>query len=144
MARDRMNGQETLLKDKRIFIIEDNLENRIILRLVLHRHGAQVEFERWGHDVRPRLEAVQPIDIILLDLMFPNGVTGYDIFDRLRQIPSLAQVPIVAVSAADASVALPRCRAKGFNGFIAKPVDDELFPIQVANVIAGQPVWHGG
>lgn len=145
MARDGLLDEQTLiLKDKHIFIIEDNLENRIILRIALHRHGAQVNFERWGRDIQTHLEAAMPVHVIILDLMFPNGVTGYDIFDRIRQISSFAAVPIVAVSAADPYTALPLCRAKGFQGFIAKPIDDELFPVQIADIIAGKNVWYAG
>jgi CheY-like chemotaxis protein len=133
-----------LLKEKHVFVIEDNLENRIILRIALTRQGASVEFERWGRDLRSHLDAVKDIDVILLDLMFPNGISGYDIIKEIRQIPSLGMVPIVAVSAADPCTAIPRCRASGFAGFIAKPLDDELFPSQVADIIAGRSVWYAG
>lgn len=145
MARDHvMQMPVMLLKEKHLFIIEDNLENRIILRIALTRQGASVEFERWGRDLRSHLDTIKDIDAILLDLMFPNGISGYDIINEIRNIPSLAAVPIVAVSASDPSTAIPRCRAKGFAGFIAKPIDDELFPSQIADIIAGKNVWYAG
>lgn len=145
MARDNIVQQPTmLLKEKHLFVIEDNLENRIILRIALTRQGASVDFERWGRDLRSHLENIKDIDAILLDLMFPNGISGYDMINEIREIPSLAGVPIVAVSAADPSTAIPRCRAKGFAGFIAKPIDDDLFPSQIADIIAGRNVWYAG
>lgn len=145
MARDRLAVEPALLlKDKHVFVIEDNLENRIIMRIVLNRSGAQIDFDRWGREVPDHLGGMNVIDVILLDLMFPNGITGYTIFDKIRQIPRLANVPIVAVSAADPFTAIPRCRAQGFAGFIAKPIDDELFPTQIADIIAGRNIWYAG
>ncbi|HEX2907002.1 MAG TPA: response regulator [Phototrophicaceae bacterium] len=133
-----------LLQNKQIFIIEDNLENRVIMRIALTQQGAQVEFDRWGREVPKHLEAGHRIDVILLDLMFPNGITGYNIFNQIRGIRALAAVPIVAVSASDPFTAMPRCQAQGFAGFIAKPIDDDLFAAQIADILAGRSVWYSG
>jgi CheY-like chemotaxis protein len=127
-----------ILKDTRIFIIEDNVTNRAIMQTILERQGAVIGFERWGVDTEERLLKFAPVDIILLDLMFPNDISGYDIFDRIRLLPNFAGVPIVAVSA---SHEIARARLKGFAGFIKKPIELEQFPRQVASVIAGKPVW---
>jgi len=131
-----------LLQGKRIFIIEDNAGNNAVMQILLESQGAKVNFERWGTGAVERLHAFAPVDIILLDLMLPRGVTGYDVFDQLHQIPEFAAIPIVAVSAADASTAIPKTRAKGFSGYIAKPIDYDLFPRQVAQLINREPVWY--
>ena len=133
-----------LLQNIRIFVIEDNLENRVITRILLTRQGAHVEFDRWGRGVIKGLRAFSPIDVILLDLMFPNGVTGFAIFEEIRQIPEFQNVPIVAVSATDPSAAIPQAKQKGFAGFIAKPVDADLFPQQIARILNHEPVWYKG
>jgi CheY-like chemotaxis protein len=69
---------------------------------------------------------------------------GYDIFDEIRSRPQFDAIPIVAVSAADPTIAVPKARKKGFSGFISKPVDDELFPKQLRELIDGKPVWYTG
>lgn len=127
-----------LLKNKRIFMIEDNLVNRSIMQILLEQQGAAVGFERWGLDTEARIKAFMPVDVILLDLMFPGDVTGYDIFDRIRQQPEFVEIPIVAVSALDATA---KTRAKGFNGFIKKPINMETFARQIASIADGTPVW---
>jgi two-component system, chemotaxis family, sensor kinase CheA len=133
------------LQGKRIFIVEDNRENRSIMQLLLEREGAQVSFERWGTDAAERLNAFAPVDIILLDLMFPNNVTGYQVFDEIRKLSAYDGVPIVAVSAAEAEVAIPKAYDRGFAGFISKPIIDyELFVRQVASILNGVPVWYAG
>lgn len=130
-----------LLAGKRIFIVEDNLSNRTIMQLLLEKHGAVISFERWGRETCQRLRAFAPVDLILMDLMFPNKVTGYDIFDTLRATADFAHIPIVAVSACDPSEAIPKTQAKGFAGFIAKPVDFYQFPKQIATLIKGGHIW---
>lgn len=131
-----------LLKNKSIFIVEDNPSNRAIMQVLLEQHGAKVKIERWGFETLRFLKSVAPVDIILLDLMLTDEVSGFDIFDKIRSESEFDDVPIVAVSAMDASVAIPQVRSKGFAGFISKPVDFNKFPQQIAAAIAGEAVWH--
>lgn len=132
------------LQDKRIFLIEDNLANRAIMQLLLEQQGAKISFERWGKDTVKRLKALAPVDIILLDLMFPHNVTGYDIFDRIRMHPEFQHIPIVAVSASDPSIAIPKTKAKGFSGFITKPIEYDRFPQQIQAILNDELVWDIG
>ena len=131
-----------ILKGKRIFYVEDNLGNRAIVQMIVEQEGAKLGFERWGGaDALARLKAFMPVDVILLDLMFPMNVTGYDVFDAIRADENFANIPIVAVSASDPAVELPKVRRKGFAGFISKPISLWQFPKQLAAVIEGQTVW---
>src|SRR5690348_5891228 len=119
------------LKNKLIFIVEDNTQNRVVFQMALVMTGARVEFERWGKDAIARLENFRSVDLIILDLMLSNGISGYDIFTQIRALPQYAAIPILAVSAAEPAIALPKTREMGFSGFIAKPIDDDLFPRQI-------------
>lgn len=130
------------LKDKRIFIVEDNIGNRAITQMLLERHGARVSTDRFGRDAIKRLKQFAPVDLVILDLMLPEGITGYDIFGEIRELAEFDNVPIVAVSAADASEALPDAQDRGFAGFISKPIDFNLFPQQIAQIINGDEVWY--
>lgn len=133
-----------LLKGKRIFYIEDNPRNLALTQLLLEKYGAQVKFERWGvEDLINRLQSFTP-DIILLDLMFPKNISGYDIFDMIRSHAELGHIPIVAVSAADPSLEMPKAREKGFAGYIGKPLNLMLFPKQIASIIEGEKIWFAG
>jgi two-component system cell cycle response regulator DivK len=130
-----------ILKGKRIFIVEDDLANRAIAQMLLEGEGARTAIDRWGKETVQRLEAFLPVDIILLDLMFPNDITGYDVFDHIRQNSVLAGIPIVAVSASDPIAAIAKTKEKGFDGFIPKPVSYALFAKQVLSVINGDKIW---
>lgn len=131
-----------ILNGKRIFITEDNLINRSVMQLVLENEGAKVAFERWGKETCERLMAFAPVDVILLDLMFPDGISGLDLFDQIRAMPEFAAVPIIGVSAKDPDIAIVETQAKGFNGFIAKPINRFNLAKQVAAILEGEAVWH--
>src|ERR1700686_4977425 len=100
------------LKNKRIVVIEDNPNNLAVMMTLLQFEGAKTGFERWGDTTIARLRTLSPVDLILLDLMFPNGVTGFDIFDQIHAHPEFADIPIVAVSAMDSSLAIPKARTQ--------------------------------
>ncbi len=133
-----------ILKNKRIFIVEDNIQNRLVFQMALIRHGASVDFERWGRDAIYRLQNLSRVDIIILDLMLAEGVTGFDIFTQIRELPKYSTVPIVAVSAMEPSIAIPKTKQHGFSGFIAKPIDSVQFPKQIASLIEGESIWSVG
>jgi CheY-like chemotaxis protein len=118
-----------MLKDKRIFYVEDDPNNRMVVQRILEAAGARVEFEKWGFQevALPKLRAYRA-DLILLDAIRRNMILNH--------------IPVVAVSAADPSIEIPKARSKGFAGFIGKPVDMELFPQQIAAVLNGEPVWY--
>jgi CheY-like chemotaxis protein len=130
-----------LLQDRRVFLIEDNVSNRVIMQMLLEQAGAQIGFERWGTQTIQRLKAFAPVDIICLDLMFPRGFSGFDIFDEIRSQVDFDRVPIVAVSASEPAVAIPKAREKGFHGFISKPVDFDGFPRQIEQILNGERIW---
>lgn len=132
------------LTGKWIFIVEDNRRNQVIYQVMLQRHGASINFDRSGVDTLKMLKRRQRLDIIILDLMLPNDVSGFDVFTEIREHPELDRVPIVAVSAADPSLALPKAQQMGFDGFISKPVDSDLFPEQVWHIMNGEKIWYTG
>ncbi|MEO8608008.1 MAG: response regulator [Chloroflexota bacterium] len=133
-----------LLKGKHIFIVEDNMQNRVIFQMSFIRHGAVVDFERRGRETLARLNELAEVDLIILDLMLAEGVSGFDLYDEIRALPKFAKTPIVAVSAMDPGIAIPKTLSKGFSGFIAKPIDNHLFPKQILKIIEGEPLWYAG
>lgn len=133
-----------LLKNKHIFIVEDEAFNRLIYRFILPGHGAKVDFESNGHHVVSRLLQMGTVDLVILDLMLSMGTSGFTIAEAIRNSSSLTHIPIVAVSATDPGDGVLRAQATGLNGFIAKPVDDELFPKQLNQILQGRTVWHTG
>jgi CheY-like chemotaxis protein len=131
------------LQGKRIFITEDDSMNRVVYMMLLGACGAILEFDRWGNKTPQILKGFKP-DLIILDLMLPQNKSGFDVFNDIQQRSEHNDVPIVAVSASEPSFALPQCKQMGFAGFIAKPIEEELFVDQVIQLINGEQVWYVG
>lgn len=129
------------LENKRIFLVEDNIGNQTITKTLLESHGAIVALHRTGQNVIPHLHKFLPIDLIVLDLMLPNGTTGYDIFSAIRSQSEFDDIPVIAMSVVDRSEAIPQAKKRGFSGFISKPINFREFPGQVARIIAGELIW---
>jgi len=131
-----------VLKDKHIFVVEDDAMNLAVIRTILKRAGAAVPFDHWGDTTLNRILAYPfKIDAILLDIMLPNQISGYDIFDAIRSTPELQNIPIIAVTASDPDIEMNKARAKGFDGYISKPLDRVKFAYQISAVINGQEIW---
>ena len=116
------------LTKKRIFLVEDNIGTQIITKTLLESHGAVVATHTTGQDILPSLLRFIPVDLIILDLMLPNGMTGFDVFSAIRSHPEFDSVPIITMSVIDRAEAVPQAKQRGFSGFISKPVDFQSFP----------------
>lgn len=134
-------GVNRMLQGKRIYIVEDSPTNMDILERILRQHGATIFQDAWGFYAPEKIKQLMPVDLILLDLMLPCRMSGYDIFDKIKAKVDLASIPIVIVTASDANLELTKARNKGFNGFIQKPIDQETFPRMLASVLDGNTVW---
>jgi two-component system, cell cycle response regulator DivK len=133
-----------MLQNKRIFVIEDNIDNRVVYHLIFVKQGILFEFDRWGTSTVSKLKSFSPIDLIIVDLMLPNGITGFNIFSEIRGESLFDYVPVIAVSASDPSIVIPKVRDLGFSGFIAKPIDYQQFPKQLEQVLNGESIWYDG
>ncbi|HID90151.1 MAG TPA: response regulator [Anaerolineales bacterium] len=123
-------GQGTIL------YIEDNPENRLLVRRILEAEGyTVVEAE----DAPSGLEAAQSVspDLILLDINLP-GMDGYEFTARLRQTPGLKGIPIVALTANVMKGDRERTLAAGCDGYIQKPIDVDELPRQIARFLYGR------
>lgn len=114
---------------RRILIIEDNEQNLYLLTFLLTMNGYLVEPATDGPSGIAQAKAAPP-DLVLLDIQLP-GMDGYAVAAALRQVVSLAQVPIVAVT----SYAMPgdkeKALASGCTGYIEKPINPETFLAQM-------------
>lgn len=80
----------------RILVVDDEAVVVEALETLLQEEGHQVLTAEDGEAALRRAEAERP-DIILLDLHLP-GLSGFEVVNRLRQIPELAAVPVIAFS----------------------------------------------
>ena len=117
-------GRETS-NDAELLVVDDNPDNRLLLRMLLQSLNVSVMEANDGPMALKLLADFTP-GIILMDLRMP-GMTGYEVFERIRGIDRLNSVPVVAVTASAFSHEQKACLDHGFDAFISKPIDaDEL------------------
>src|SRR5438552_10482870 len=120
----------------KILYIEDNRENRMLVRAVLEAAGyliVDAEDGLRGIEAAIREEPA----LILLDINLP-GVAGYETAAILKSISHLAATPVVAVTAYAMPGDRQRTLVAGCDGYIQKPIDVDVFPSQVAEFLQGK------
>ena len=104
---------------QRILVIEDTEDNRQIIRDLLTSAGYELIEAVDGLEGVAAVEREQP-DLILMDIQLP-GIDGYEATRRIRKIPALATVPIIAVTSYALSGDEAKTREAGCDGYVAKP-----------------------
>src|SRR5436309_8273738 len=125
-----------LEKKPKVLYIEDNRENRMLVRAVLEAAGytiVEAEDGLAGIEAAIREEPA----LILLDIVLP-GVAGYEIVAILKSFPNIASTPVIAVTAYAMQGDRQRTLVAGCDGYIQKPIDVDAFPRQVAEFLGGK------
>jgi two-component system cell cycle response regulator DivK len=133
------------LSDIAVLIVEDNVRNYALLARLLSSMGIkQAEWRRSGwHVLEFAQETMPEVDLILLDIHLPEE-DGYQVLNRLRNDERFADTRIVAVTADISAANLARAQDTGFDGFLAKPINVDLFPDQIQRILNGEAVWDLG
>lgn len=114
---------------KRILYIEDNPDNRLLVRRVLQVEGYTIFEAVDGHEGLAKAAELQP-DLILMDINLPE-IDGYEVTARLKQLPGMSRVPIIAVTANVMKGDREKTLAAGCDGYIQKPIDIDILPNQI-------------
>jgi len=105
----------------RVFIVDDNPDGANSLSLLLQLEGHQTEAVHSSQEALERIEAFHP-DYALLDIGLP-GIDGYELLQRLKQRPALANTTFVAVTGYGQAGDRERIRQAGFHAHLVKPVN---------------------
>ncbi|MGH2593040.1 MAG: response regulator [Anaerolineae bacterium] len=119
---------------KRILYIEDNSESRTLVRRVLTAEGYTLIEAVDGWTGLRAIEENLP-DLIIIDINLP-GLDGYEVTSRIRMMPRLARIPIIAMTANVMQGDREKSLAAGCDGYIQKPIDIDLLPEQVVKFLS--------
>jgi two-component system cell cycle response regulator DivK len=119
----------------RILYIEDNRENRILVKRVLEAEGYTV-IEASNAQVGLEQARAQPPDLILIDINLPE-MDGYTTTARIRATPGLESVKVVALTANVMKGDREKTLAAGCDGYLQKPIDVDQLPRQIARFLEG-------
>lgn len=103
-----------------VVIIDDEPDNLDLVVETLAFFGATVHSSTNGESGLALVKTVNP-NLILLDLSMPD-VDGWEVQRRIREIPSVAKVPVVAMTAHAMVGDRERVMNAGFDGYMTKPI----------------------
>jgi two-component system cell cycle response regulator len=109
----------------RVLIIEDTPHNLQLMTYLLQAHGHSVVGAETAEDGLELARRDRP-DLVVMDLQL-TGIDGYQALQRFRRDPTLATVPVVAVTALAMVGDREQVMAAGFDGYMTKPIDPEIF-----------------
>jgi len=104
---------------KRILVVEDQEDNRQILRDLLGNAGYELTEAENGEEAIAAVAKERP-DLILMDIQLPV-LDGYEATRRIRTNPDLNSVPIIAVTSYALAGDEDKARAAGCDGYVSKP-----------------------
>jgi HAMP domain-containing protein/signal transduction histidine kinase/CheY-like chemotaxis protein len=118
-----------------ILVVDDDIRNIYSLTSVLETYDATVLHAERGRDGISILENNPAVDVALIDIMMPE-MDGYETMQQIRSRDTLADVPLIAVTAKAMKGDRQKCLDAGASDYIAKPVDMDL-------LLALLRVWIG-
>ena len=104
---DELNTAFSRIKDyaaphlKRLLVVEDNPGEQLSIRELLGHKDIEVSIAATGEEALAAI-AEQPFDCVVLDLRLPD-MSGFDVLERMRDTPSLGDVPVVVFTGKDLS-----------------------------------------
>jgi putative two-component system response regulator len=104
-----------------VLIVDDEYIGRETLQSVLEGEGYELEMAENGFQAIEKAKKLLP-DVILLDVMMP-GMTGFEVCQRIRSDPQIAEIPIIILTALDDRESLLNALKAGADDFISKPFD---------------------
>jgi len=120
-----------------VLLAEDNPEHQLITRGLLEACGCRVIEADNGEEAVTLAKLKRP-EMILLDLRMPV-VDGLEAARRIRELPGLRGVPIVAYTAIYSYSLTELATAAGFDEYVKKPVTLEMMSNLLDRYLPGRP-----
>lgn len=120
-----------------ILVIEDNEANLALVQYLLASAGHRVLLARDGVDGVQAARMALP-DLVVCDLQMPR-LDGYGVLQALRADPGTRDIPVVAVTAFSMADDRERVSLAGFDGYLTKPIEPELFIGQIESFLRAAP-----
>jgi len=120
---------------KRVLIVEDQEDNRAILRHLLSKSGYDLIEATNGEEGVALAQSQRP-DLILMDVQLPI-IDGYEATRRIKSNAELRSIPVIAVTSYALSGDEAKARAAGCDAYFAKPFSPRLLLAKIRKYLPG-------
>ena len=120
----QLNGNLSLLKGKKILVVEDNKINQVVTCKMLENLEIKVDTASDGITAIEKAQTVN-YDLILMDINMPPGMDGFETAKKIRAFDE--NTPIIALTAAEQREVKKRIKDSAMNDYIIKPFKMEYF-----------------
>src|SRR5262252_1525959 len=117
-----------------ILLVEDNDNNRLLIRDVLQASGYRV-IEAENAEDGVRMASEERPALVLMDIQLP-GMSGIEALQRLRADPITRAIPVVAVTASAMTQDRSQIMAAGFDGYQSKPISVKSFLQTIREILS--------
>src|SRR6476660_3964416 len=121
---EKLNSSDEDLVGKTALLVDDDARNIFALSSVLERRGMKVLTATTGNEAITLVKSNPEIAIVLMDIMMPQ-MDGYQTIGVIRENPSFARLPIIALTAKAMKGDREKCLEAGASDYLAKPVNTE-------------------
>ena len=115
--------------DSTILYVEDNIDNRTLVRRILMAEGYNLIEAVNATEALEILENTMP-DLILMDINMPD-MDGYSLTAKIKGTPGLGSIPIIALTANVMRGDREKSLEAGCDGYIQKPIDIDTISEQI-------------
>jgi len=116
----------------KVLVVDDEQIARVTIEALLSAENFELHFAENGEQAVSIAEKIEP-DIILLDIMMP-GMNGFEVCNKIRSMPKLAETPIVLITALNDMESRMAGVKAGADDFITKPFDFHELLIRIQNM----------
>lgn len=118
---ESLRGEDTVLEDKRVLLVDDDMRNAFALSHVLTQRGMHVTKAENGQVALDKLKE-ENFDIVLMDIMMPV-MDGFETMRQIRSQPKYSNLPVIALTAKAMREDRDKCIEAGANDYLTKPVE---------------------
>ncbi len=105
---------------KVILVVEDQADIRTLIRMTLELGDSEIHEADNGEAGWHMIKALRP-DLVLLDVMMPGSLDGYQVCQKVKQEPSLRHTPVILLTARGQRSDFEMGRAAGADAYLTKP-----------------------
>jgi signal transduction histidine kinase/DNA-binding response OmpR family regulator len=134
-TNQEINKPQALSGKPLVLVVEDNVDNMLTVKALLDDKFTVLEAVN-GQEGIDCAKKYLP-HLILMDLALP-GINGIEAFQKIRNDAQLEHIPIIALTASAMTSERVVILAHGFDGYIAKPIDDKVFFGVINKVLFGK------